>query len=111
MMAETHGIPTSRSVLFGRRREIFVIDAPGAPILAFEADHLAHAEDLVRSGWLAPALQRFYAERLGTEAPSATLRAATNSEMAQFRDQAEEFSDAINHFFLADVTESRVKRD
>jgi hypothetical protein len=87
-------ISTGR-VLKRKERSIFVLDNPGGPRFAFEAENVTEAERLSRAPSLTCTLGTFLAARDKDFDESACLRvrAATATEASVYLDFAREFAD------------------
>jgi hypothetical protein len=91
-----------------RQRSIFVLDIRNEPTFAFEAEHLAHAEEIADAPWFSSAVCEFYSNKRGKWDDSATRRTrpATEPEAAIYRDYADEFADVSDQFLIARLFET-----
>jgi hypothetical protein len=91
-----------------RQRSIFVLDIRNEPTFAFEAEHLAHAEEIADAPWFSSAVCEFYSNKRGKWDDSATRRTrpATEPEAAIYRDYADEFADVSDQFLIAHLSET-----
>ncbi|WP_342726501.1 hypothetical protein AAFG07_06435 [Bradyrhizobium sp. B097] len=80
---------------------VFVIETEGARRLAFEAVSREDAEAMTRANWFVLALGSFCSRRRHAESAESRLRAATDPEIAIFREWATEFAGEAADVFVA----------
>jgi hypothetical protein len=79
---------------------VFVIELQGSPAFAFEAKSSLHADELARSPWFTQALDEFCLRSDKTGTSMRSLRAATDTEAANYQDFACEFASETNDFLV-----------
>ena len=86
-----------------RERAVFVLDVAGESDFAFEADHLAQADEYARATWLRRSVSQFFFQHhRGCQASfTACTRPASEAEAAAYRTLADEFAETTGCVFVA----------
>jgi hypothetical protein len=83
----------------------FVVELPGALLLAFEAAHEAEALALSKAPWFMEALGKYLRSKSNGLAADllVRIRPATKEETSVYRDYAREFAELSDCFLFAPV--------